>query len=145
MSLYSELLDRVSRGAKYRIDLIQKTLKIDGKDIMLEGNLIDENDVGNGHPWDILETLYLSYKRSVPSAKYNGKSYFKADSVEDLDDDEIAFNEPRELAQFALECYVLFASVSGKLKWMFDPHWFYQSPVFPECVVLREWVVRKEC
>lgn len=141
MSIYSELLERVSRGAKFKINLVEKTLKIDGKEIVLEGNLIDENDVGNGNPWEILETLYLSYKRSVPSAHHNGnKPYFKADSVEDLSDDEIAFNEPRSLAQFALECYVLFASVLGWLEWKNEKHWFWQSKVFPECVVLREWI-----
>ena len=141
MSLYSELLDRVSKGAKFKINLVDKTLKIDGNEIILEGNLIDENDVGNGNPWEILETLYLSYKRSVPSAHHNGsKSYFHADSVEDLTDDEMVFNEPRNLAQFALEAYVLFASVSGKLKIENEKHFFWQSKVFPECVVLREWL-----
>lgn len=141
MSIYSELLDRVSKGAKFKINLVEKTLKIDGKEIVLEGNLIDETDVGNGNPWEILETLYLSFKRSVPSAHHNGnKPYFKCDSVEDLSDDEIAFNEPRSLAQFALECYVLFASVLGWLKMENEKHFFWQSRVFPECVVLREWI-----
>ena len=141
MGIYRDLLERVERGAKYRIDLVQKTLKIDGKDINLEGNLIDENDVGNGNPWDILETLYLSYKRSVPSERHNGnKPYFKADSVEDLTDDEIAFNEPRSLSQFALEAYVLFASISGKLKWQNESHWFWQSKHDVELIVLKEWI-----
>lgn len=141
MSIYSDLLERVERGAKYKIDLVQKTLKIDGRTIILEGNLIDENDVGNGNPWEILETLYLSYKRSVPNTHQNGnKPYFKSDSVEDLTDDEIAFNEPRGLAQFALECYVLFASVLGKLKMGNKNYWFWQSKNYPECVVLREWI-----
>ena len=141
MSIYSQLLDRVSKGAKFKIDLVGKTLKVDGKEIILEGNLIDENDVGNGNPWDILDTLYLSFKRSVPSERHNGnKPYFKCDDVENLTDDEIAFNEPRNLAQFALECYVLFASVLGWLEWNNDKHWFYQSKVFPELVCLREWI-----
>jgi len=141
MSIYNNLLERVSRGAKFKIDLVEKTLKVDGKEIILEGNLIDENDVGNGNPWDILDTLYLSFKRSVPSERHNGnKPYFKCDSVEDLNDDEIAFNEPRNLAQFALECYVLFASVLGWFEWNNDNHWFYQSKVFPELVCLREWI-----
>ena len=141
MSIYRDLLERVERGAKFKIDLVMKTLKVDGKEIELEGNLIDESDVGNGNPWDILDTLYLSFKRSVPSERHNGsKPYFKCDSVEDLTDNEIAFNEPRSKAQFALEAYVLFASVSGKLKMENENHWFYQSKVFPEMVCLREWI-----
>ena len=140
-SIYSQLLERVSRGAKFKIDLVEKTLKIDGKEIILEGNLIDETDVGNGNPWDILETLYLSFKRSVPSEKHNGsKSFFKADPVEDLTDDEIAFNEPRGLAQFALETYVLFASVLGWLRMENEKHWFWQSDHEPNLVVLKEWL-----
>ena len=141
MSIYSDLLERVDRGAKYKIDLVDKTLKIDGKEIMLLGNLIDENDVGNGNPWEILETLYLSFKRSVPSERHNGnKPYFKADDFEELTDDEIAFNEPRSRAQFALECYVLFASLKGWLKLENENHWFWQSKTFPSLVVLKEWI-----
>lgn len=141
MSLYLELIEKVARGSKYNINLVQKTLSIDRNNIALEGNLIDENDVGNGNPWEILETLYLSYKRSVPSAHHNGnRSYFKADLAEELSDDEIAFNEPRNLAQFALETYVLFASLSGWLKIENDKHWFWQSKTFPQLVVLREWL-----
>lgn len=141
MSLYSELIQKVAKGSKFNINLVQKTLSIDRSNVVLEGNLIDENDVGNGNPWEILETLYLYYKRSVPSEHHNGnRSYFKADSAEELSDDELAFNEPRNLAQFKLECYVLFASVSGKLKMENDKHWFWQSDIDKSLVVLREWV-----
>lgn len=141
MSLYSELIQKVAKGSKFNINLVQKTLSIDRSDVTLEGNLIDENDVGNGNPWEILETLYLSFKRSVPSAHHNGsRPYFKADNVEELSDDEIAFNEPRNLAQFALETYVLFASLSGWLKIENEKHWFWQSDIDKSLVVLREWL-----
>ena len=141
MSVYSELLERVDKGAKFKIDLVQKTLKIDGKEIVLEGTLIDGADVGNGNPWDILETLYLSFNRSVPSERQNGnRPYFKCVSVEDLTDDEIAFNESRSRAQFALECYILFASILGWLEWQNKNHWYWQSKVFPECIILKEWI-----
>lgn len=140
-SIYSELLERVSKGAKYKIDLVQKTLEIDGKEIALEGNLMERSDFHNDEPWFILEKLYGYYKRSVPSEKHNGnKPYFKSDSVEDLTDDEIAFNMSRNEAQFALECYVLFASVLSWLKMENEKHFFWQSKIFPECVVLREWI-----
>ena len=140
MSIYRDLLEKVERGAKFNINLVEKTLKIDGKEIVLEGNLIDETDVGSGSPFDILETLYLSFKRSVPSESHNGnRPYFKCVSVEDLTDDEIAFNEPRSRAQFELECYVLFASVLGWLKMENENHWFWQG-TDKELVVLKEWI-----
>lgn len=141
MSVYSELLDRVSKGAKFNINLVDKTLKIDGKEVVFEGNLMERSDFHNDEPLEVLETLYGYYKRSVPSEHHNGnKPFFKADGIEDLTDDEIAFNCSRNVSQFALECYVLFASILGWLEWKNDKHWFWQSNVFPECVVLREWI-----
>ena len=140
MSLYSQLIEKVTRGSKYNINLVQKTLSIDRSVVPLDGNLIDENDVVSDNPWETLETLYSSYKRSVPSAHHNGnKSYFKAVSAEDLTDDELAFNENRSIAQFKLELFVLLASLSGMLVWKNDKHWFWQGKD-KELVVLREWV-----
>ena len=141
MSIYSELLERVERGAKYKIDLVQKTLKIDGKDVVLEGNLIDETDVYCYlNPWEILEMLYTQYKRSVPSEKHNGnRSYFKALSVEDLTDNEIAFNASRNFCQAQLEGYVLLGSLKGWLKFENESHWFWQGND-KQLVVLKEWI-----
>lgn len=140
MSMYNDLIQKVARGSKYNINLVQKTLSIDRSTVVLEGNLIDENDVGNVNPWDILETLYSSYKRSVPSAHHNkNKPYFKAVSAEELSDDELAFNEPRILAQFKLELFVLLGGLSGMLKIENDKHWFWQGND-KELICLREWV-----
>lgn len=140
MSLYSQLIEKVTRGSKYNINLQQKTLSIDRSVIALEGNLIDDNDVSNSDPWETLETLYSSYKRSVPSAHHNGnKSYFKSDDAEDLTDNEIAFNENRSIAQFKLELFILLASLNGMLVWKNDKHWFWQGKD-KELVVLREWI-----
>lgn len=144
MSIYSELLERVEKGAKFKINLVEKTLKIDGKEIALKGCMIDNNDLTQigikpSSPMENIEQLYANFKRSVPSAKYNGKSYFKADSVEDLTDSEIAFNWDRSYAQAALEGYVLL----GGLIWGNDDHWFWQSKNYPECVVLREWIYER--
>ena len=140
-SIYAELLDRVSKGAKFKINLVKKTLKIDGKEIELKGCMIDNNDlirigITSDSPMEIIEQLYANYKRSVPSAKYNGKSYFKADSVEDLTDGEIAFNWDRNYAQAALEGYILL----GGLIWTDDDHWFWQSEYDKNLVILKEWI-----
>lgn len=143
MSIYSDLLERVDRGAKYNINLVDKTLKIDGKEIALEGNLIDINEGSfiYEHPWETLEALYFSYKRSVTSEKSNGnKPFFKAVNAEELTDNEIAFNLSRNYCQAALEGYVLLAGLSGWLTWNNDNHWFWQSDKDKELVVLREWI-----
>lgn len=149
MSVYLDLLHAVNCGKKYRINLKEKTLKIDGKEIVLDDrtDLIDRTDLVNLHiyktndPWEVLEQLYAKYKRSAPSAHYQGnKPYFKATDVEELDDNEIAFNEARNLMQSAIEGYVLLAGLSGLLKWQNDDHWFWQSSNFRELIVLKEWV-----
>jgi hypothetical protein len=85
--------------------------------------------------------LYSQYKRSVPSERHlGGKPYFKADSVEDLTDNELAFNASRNYCQAQLEGYVLLAGLSGWFDWKNENHWFWQSKIFPELVCLREWV-----
>lgn len=142
MSVYSELLDRVEKGAKFKIDLVAKTLKIDGQEIVLEGNLIDiyKDSFVHENPWKTLEMLYEQYKRSVPSAHHNGnKPYFKAVPVEELTDDEIAFNGTRNWCQAALEGYVLLAGLSGLLTWQNYKHWFWQG-TDKDLVVLKEWI-----
>ena len=146
MSIYSQLLERVYCGAKFTINLKEKTLKINGKDIPLEDDLISRDDllalgITGRTPWEVLEELYVKYKRSVPNARSQYKmSYFKADDVEDLTDDELAFNSPRQFAQACLEGYVLLAGLSGWLLWENDKHWFYQSETQKSLVLLREWV-----
>ena len=141
-SIYRELLEKVEQGSKFKIDLVGKTLKIDGKEVVLEGNLIDGTDVDLSFgSWDILEMLYGQYKRSVPSERHNGnKPYFKAVSVEDLTDSEIAFNASRNYCQAQLEGYVLLGSLSGLLEWKNENHWFWQSKHDKDCIVLKEWI-----
>lgn len=142
MSIYSELLDRVSKGAKFKIDLVQKTLKIDGKEVALEGCMIDNNDlvrigITSDNSIEIIEQLYANYKRSVPSARHNGnKPYFKALNIEDLTDGDIAFNWDRCYAQAAIEGYVLL----GGLIWANENHWFWQSESEHSLVILKEWI-----
>ena len=147
MSIFIDLLEAVNCGKKVHINLVDKTVKINGKEINLDGKeLIDVTDMeyvrcNLTKPWDILEELYANYKRSVPSATTKtNKPYFKADSVEDLTDDEIAFNESRDLAQIILESFVLLSSLSGWLTWQNDNHWFWQSDKYPDCVVIKEWI-----
>lgn len=147
MSVYTDLLHAAEYGRKYRINLKEKTLKIDNREINLENNLIEPEDlhmlgIEKTEPWEIFEELYFKYKKSVPSAHYNGnKPYFHADNAEDLTDYEIAFNKQRGTMQAALEGYVLLAGLSGWLIWQNENHWFWQSDVYRECVVLKEWIV----
>ena len=146
MSVYLDLIDAVERGKEVHINLVEKTVKINGNEIDLQGKeLINFNDtdkiqIYSTEPWDIIEDLYARFKRSVPSTTTKtNKTYFHADLVEDLNDDEIAFNESRDLCQVALEGYVLLAGLRNWLKFENEKHWFWQG-TDKELVVLREWV-----
>lgn len=147
MSVFIDLIESVACGKKVHINLVEKTVKINGNEINLDGKeLIDITDMeyvrcNLTKPWEIIEELYANYKRSVPSATTKtNKPYFKADNVEDLTDDEMAFNESRDVCQVILEGFVLLAGLKGWLTWKNDEHWFYQSDTDKELVCLREWI-----
>ena len=148
MSVFTDFLHDVERGKRYRINLKEKTIKINGKQLLLLDDLICSDDLVKlgltekiSDFWNTVETLYPKYKRSVPSAKKLGnESHFHADDVEVLTDDELAFNESRCYMQAALEAYVLLSSLNEDVVWQNENHWFWQSPVEKNLVILREWI-----
>lgn len=150
MSVFSDLIHAAECGRKYRINLKDKTLKIDNHEINLENrnDLIDVCDIPmlnlteqTDDSWSIVEQLYTKYKKSAPSARYYGnKPYFHADDVDVLTDDELAFNEPRGVMQAKLEGFVLLAGLNGWLTWQNGNHWFWQGND-RQLVILKEWIV----
>lgn len=156
MSIYYDLINAVDKGKKFKIDLKNKSLLINKKEIIKEGvlindkeTLIESNDLYctgwelnlNENPWDIVEFLYQKYKHSVPKEKSKGsKSYFKGLDIDDLSDEEIAFNINRDLGQAILEGYLLCASLIGWLKWEEKEHWFWQCSNDKELVILKDWI-----
>ena len=44
MSIYTDVLDAVRCGKRYRISLKEKTIKINGNELLLTDDLIDEYD-----------------------------------------------------------------------------------------------------
>jgi hypothetical protein len=152
MSIYSELLDAVHNGAKFKVDLKNKSLWINKKQYIREGEIIygsyyfiKEDDLApyeyvdklNEDPWSWIESLYYDYKHSVPSENSNKKSYFKALPVDELKMHELAYNKGRDFCQCMLEGYILLASLQGWLVWEHEEHWFWQKN---DLVVLREWI-----
>lgn len=157
MSIYAELLDAVHNGAKFKVDLINKSLWINKKQYIREGEIIygsyyfiKEDDLApygwvdklNEEPWGWIESLYYEYKHSVPSENSNKKSYFKALPVDELTDSELAYNMNRDFMKAVLEGYILLTSLIGWLKcdWRIGKHWFYQSTDDPDLVILRNWI-----
>lgn len=153
MSIYAELLEAVKNGKKFKVDLIEKSLWINKKQIIRKGEIlygsyyfIKEDDLYeygnklNDDPWSWIESLYYEYKHSVPSENSNKKSYFKALPVDELTDAELAYNKNRDFMQAVLEGYILLASLAGWLEWQWGEHWFWQDEYDDDLVVLRSWI-----
>lgn len=157
MSIYTDLLDAVDQGKKFKVDLINKSLWINKRRIIHKGEilheqdkskeLICEDDLGTKYgncplsqeAWKLIEILYFEYKHSVPSKNDRGKSYFKAMSVEELTDAELAYNANRSYMQAVLEGYILFGSLMNWIQWEFGNYWFWKGND-PELVVLKNWI-----
>lgn len=158
MSIYKELLDAVDNGKKFKVDLVDKSLWINKRQIIKKGEIVDEEDKRkefikkwdlalhfeamplNENVWDVIESLYKEFKYSVPNKHSKTACYFKALLSEELTDAQIAFNYEREFAKAMLEGYILLASLSCWIKWENDKHWFWQSESDKDLIILKEWI-----
>ena len=157
MSIYLELLERVSNGETFHIDFEKRNMKV-GKDYLIKNGEFDEtrallgDSFGNVHNLtDLLfelEVLYRVYKYSLPSERSDNKrrKYFKALPIEEITDEQLMLAERREYARAVLEGFVLCMIVSGQLVWdeqVMRGKWFYQNESDPDLVLLRSWVEGK--
>ena len=145
MTVYEELMEHVENGDSFHIDFEKKTLKIGKKTIKLleQDRKLIEYDENNDVLYDI-EELYSKYKYSIPSERSDSKrkQYFKALPVEKLTDAQMVYGQRREVAQAALEGFVLCAVLSGHLVWedFQTGGWFWQSQNDTDLVVLKSWI-----
>lgn len=169
-SIYSKLIEKTSKGVWLRCDLKKKNLWIGRKQYVKGGECTDENlsfineddllaiipmvkyEYEDGmkelfskitieNSWDIVDVLYNIYRWSVPSAKVKDSSYFKAADSSELNEAQLAYGIKRVEAKAILEGYVLLASIQGLLVWQNEKHWFWQSSINKELIVLKEWVL----
>lgn len=149
MTIYEELIKRVSEGESFYINFKNRALKI-GKKFVIADGVYDDTRELIACPYDKLESLlsvidnlYCNYKYSLPSERSDSKrrQYFKALSVDELTDMQMATGEKREVARSRLEGFILCMIVNGKFKWTEDlGKWFYQSKADSDLVILRDWV-----
>ncbi|MBD5306570.1 MAG: hypothetical protein HDS14_02945 [Bacteroides sp.] len=147
-TIYYEAIAKVQNGAKFHIDFQQRSLKIDGKYVIKNGEY--EGELGLEASLDPLLTitqLFLRYQHSLPSERSDNKRYryFNALPEHELTDDDMLYGEPRETAQIKLELYVLIMILNGSLKWdeFAKDKWFWQSPNVKDLIILKEWVEPK--
>lgn len=147
MTIYEELIQRVSNGETFDINFNTKSLRV-GKNYLVKNGKYNVDDL----PWqaaniddviDSIHILYYQYKFSLPSERSEcaRRKYFKALSIHEIPDDKLFCAERRELAQAKLEAYILLSVLCGNLTWN-DAwgSWFYQSKNDPDLVILRSWV-----
>nr|DAE30330.1 MAG TPA: hypothetical protein [virus sp. ct5rm7] len=144
--IYQETIRAVDGGARFKIDLRHRSLKINGKYVIRDGRYDGELGVSpcaEDEFFSKMEELYRRYKHSVPSERSEGKSrqYFRALSEKDLDDEDMLYGERRDKAQVELELYLL-CQLLGGFKWCPETmgRWFWQSKADKDLVILREWV-----
>lgn len=153
MCIYQEALERVSNGEPFYIDFEKRIMKV-GKDKIIDNGEWDTSKVLHTHEihslpvlLHMVRELYRNYKYSLPSERSDNKrrKYFKALSVDELTDEQLAVGLPREVAQFMLEAFVLCTILIGDFVWDEETmgKWFYQHPSDPDLIILRSWIESK--
>jgi hypothetical protein len=158
MSIYLELIERVSEGETFHIDFEKRNMKV-GKEYLIKDGEFDESrkslycsdfhELQNLYGvLDNIEQLYQRYKYSLPSERSDNKHkrYFKALPMEEITDEQLMVAERREVACAQLEGFVLCMIVSGQLVWdeeVMEGKWFYQSKIDSDLVLLRSWIENK--
>lgn len=148
----NEILDKVSDGSKFYVNFENRSVRVDGK-LVVENGDFGENTYENVGDFSLegtlrtIEELYAEYRRSVPSERSEShrKSYFIALKEKDLDDNDMMCGEQREISRAILETYVLEAISRGWLYWDEEKmgSYFWQSKKHKSLIILRDWVEPK--
>ena len=149
MTIYEELIKRVGEGESFCVNFKNRSLKIGKKFVITDGVHDDSRElIACSYDklesiLDVIDNLYCNYKYSLPSERSDSKrrKYFKALSINEMNDMQLIAGERREVAQARLEGFILCMILNGKFKWIEDlGKWFYQSKTDPDLVILRSWV-----
>ena len=142
MELYDEIINSVSSGSVFNVDLKKKVLQLDKNNVPLDN--INVNISSSEDMLSTIHKLFERYKYSVPSERSEGKRrrYFKALKLSEIEYDDFVFGEGRDTAQIKLELYVLLSSIYYKNFWeeIFKEQFFYQSDKDKDLIILKDWV-----
>ena len=156
MSIYLELIERVSNGDPFHIDFEKRDMKV-GKDYLIKDGEFDKSKELFPHFHEVYDLsvvlymigqLYKNYKYSLPSERSDGKrkKYFKALPIDELTDVQLMVADRREVAQAHLEGFVLCSILNNDLVWdeeVMEGKWFWQLKTDPDLVILRSWIEGK--
>ena len=149
MTIYEELIERVFNGESFYVDFEKRCMKLGKQKVICNGEYDDKRELIelNGDAFKTIYELYQKYKYSLPSERSDSKRkcYFKALSVDELTDEQMATGERREVARARLEGFILCTILTGQFAWNEAlGSWFWQSANDPDLVILRSWIERKE-
>lgn len=142
MNVYTKLVKRAENGEMYRLDLLNKTLKI-GDEVLVENGIVNGKYSSEKFTKKRLIELFNEYYTSVPS-ELSGRKHrvCEACKPESLTDFQLFNNPPRLVAQARFEGYLLGMILSG---FNFDElddnknHWFWQWQGNRHLVIYRSW------
>ena len=144
-TIFQTALEDVANGARFRVNFEKRSLWVNGKCLIKEGQYEGELGGYTDNPLQEIERLYDRYRHSVPSQRSDNKqrNYFRALSESELSDDDMFYGVHREEAQLELELYVLCQILHGTLQWddFAKDKWFWQSPNIPSLIILKKWIV----
>lgn len=149
MTIYEELVQRVSDGETFYINFRNRSMKIGKKFIIADGvydaerKLIEYDCSDTVEILNTIENLYADYKYSLPSERSDSKrrKYFKALPIEKLTDKQLMVAKRREVAQCKLEGFILCMVLDGKLKWSNAMgKWFWESKNDPDLIILKNFI-----
>lgn len=146
--LYPEVIERIADGARFTVNLQKRSLKLNGKYIIKDGKYDGDLGVELTDPIQQIEYLYDRYRHSIPSERNDNRRrhYFQALPESQLDDNDMLYGIPREVAAAELEIFILLALMTGALTWetftQNDPKatWFWKSSNEPSLIIFKKWL-----
>lgn len=142
MTVVEQLIEKVENGVHFHIDFKKKSMKVNGKYLVKDGEYSGEYGFLPCKALEKIEELYKNYKYSYPSERGEHYiSYFMALPMEDMTDAEMVFGEEREIARAKLESYILGLMLSG-FQWNSQEElkgkWFWQGND-KDLIIFKSW------
>lgn len=147
--LYPEAIERIADGARYSVSFITRSLRLNGKYIIKDG--VYDGDLGvdfTDDPIGHIEYLYDRYRHSIPSERHDMRRRYhfsKAILTDKMDDEDMLYGVPREIATAELEIFMLLAIMTEAISWKTftdnDPRatWFWKSSKEPSLIIHKKW------
>lgn len=153
MTIYEELMQKVTDGETFYIDFENRTMRVGKKFLVKNGEYdVTKHLFHEGSdvylPVDLLlssiNVLYANYRYSLPSERSDKKrrTYFKALPMDEIPDCRLMTAERREVAQARLEGFILCMILENRFVWDENTmgKWFWQSKGYNDLVILRKWI-----